>query len=89
MGINRSSLKIGYEFNVPDLRLEPHVEHAVRLVEDDVGDLLEGERRHLHHVDQPPGGRDHHLGVAVQLLDLPGGTCVNHQKILVMLSDSV
>ena len=28
-------------FAVPDLRLEAHVEHAVRLVEDDVGDLVE------------------------------------------------
>ena len=56
--------------NVPDLRLESHVEHAVRLVEDDVGDLFEGERTHLHHVDESPGGGDHHGGVASQVLDL-------------------
>ncbi len=41
-----------------DLRLEAHVEHAVRLVEDEDLDVVEGDHLPLDEVLKPPGRRD-------------------------------
>ena len=53
-----------------DVGKEPHVEHAVRLVEDKALDLVEIEDALRHQVDEPPRARDHRLGALLDVLDL-------------------
>mmetsp|Transcript_24988 Transcript_24988/g.59491 ORF Transcript_24988/g.59491 Transcript_24988/m.59491 type:complete len:444 (-) Transcript_24988:978-2309(-) len=53
-----------------NLRLKAHVEHAVRLVEDQIGRPLAGARLHLDEVDEPPGGADRHVRAGLQVLEL-------------------
>ena len=49
-----------------ELGLEPHVQHPVRLVEDQELDVAEGDVPGLEVVDEPPGGGDDELGPGVE-----------------------
>ena len=53
-----------------DVWQEAHVEHAVRLVEDEALDLVEVDDALGHQVDEAAGARDHRLGALLDLLDL-------------------
>jgi hypothetical protein len=53
-----------------DLGQEPHVGHAVGLVEHDDADVGEVDGALLQEVDQATRGGDHHLGATGQGLDL-------------------
>ena len=54
-----------------DLGHEPHVGHAVRLVEHQGLDVGHRKLAPVAEVDEPPGSRDHHVDPATHLLDLP------------------
>ena len=56
--------------NLADLRLKPHVEHAVGLVQHQVGHPPQVGDARLEHVDQPPGRRDHNLHPAAEVARL-------------------
>ena len=49
-----------------DIVHEAHVEHAIRLVEDEVSDRVEPHDALLHQVEEPSGGRDEDLGVRAE-----------------------
>src|SRR5207237_4022769 len=51
-----------------DLRREPHVEHAIRLVEDQNLEVVENDVLALEMIDQPPGRRHDHVHSGSQLL---------------------
>jgi hypothetical protein len=56
--------------DLADLGLETHVEHAVSLVHNEVGDATEVELAGLEHVDETTGGGDDDLGTALEVADL-------------------
>lgn len=56
--------------NLADLRLETHVQHAVGLVHDKVGDPTEVRLAGLEHVDKPAGRSDHNLNAALKITNL-------------------
>ena len=63
--------------DLPDLRLEAHVEHPVGLVEHQVGDSPHADLATLQEVDQPAWCGDHDLGTVLdvaQLLPLGSAT---------------
>ena len=67
-----------------DLGLEAHVEHAVCLVQHQVGDPLQVGHLHLDHVDESPGRGDGDLralleGLALLVL-VPASVRANHLK---------
>ncbi len=53
-----------------DLRLEAHVEHAVRLVQDEVRDLVQPDHAALEEVVEAPGGRDDELDAEAEVAEL-------------------
>ena len=64
-------------YDLPDLRLEAHVEHPVGLVEHQVGDSPHADLPTLQEVDQPAWCGDHDLGTVLdvaQLLPLGSAT---------------
>ncbi|KAI3481231.1 hypothetical protein L1887_56447 [Cichorium endivia] len=56
--------------NLADLGLETHVEHAVGLVHDEVGDAAEVGLAGVDHVDQTTRGGDDNLGATLQVAGL-------------------
>jgi hypothetical protein len=56
--------------DLADLGLETHVEHAVSLIEDKVGNALEVSLAHLEHVDQTTGSSDADLNTLGKVTDL-------------------
>lgn len=56
--------------DLANLGLETHVEHAVSLVEDEVGDALEVGLAHLEHIDQTARGGDADLDTLGEVADL-------------------
>lgn len=56
--------------NLPDLRLETHVEHAISLVHDEVGDAAEVRLARLKHVDETTGSGDDDFGSALEVANL-------------------
>ena len=54
----------------PDIGQKPHVEHAVRLVQDEHLDVREADRALVDMVQQPAGAGHHDLPAFAQLLDL-------------------
>ena len=65
--------------NLADLGFETHVQHAIRLVHDEVGDTPEVGLARLEHIDKPTGGSDDDLDTALEVTDLGalGRTAVN------------
>ena len=53
-----------------DLRLEAHVEHAVRLVQDEVRDLVQPDHAALEEVVEAPRGRDDELDAEAEVAEL-------------------
>jgi len=56
--------------DLADLGLETHVEHAVGLVKDEVGDAAKVGLARLEHVNQTTGGGNAHLDAALEVTDL-------------------
>ena len=56
--------------DVTDLGLESHVEHAVRLVQREEGDPLQGDPPSLQHVIETAGGRHENVAAALDLAHL-------------------
>lgn len=65
--------------NLSNLRLETHVEHAVGLVHDEVGDSAERNLARLEHVDQSTGRGNDNFGTSLEVSDLAslGGSSVD------------
>ena len=57
-------------YDLPDLRLEAHVEHPVGLVEHQVGDSPHADLATLQEVDQPAWCGDHDLGTVLDVAQL-------------------
>jgi len=57
-------------YNTTDLRLEAHVQHAVRLVQHKEMAILEADFAAVEHVSQPPGGRHQKMASSLQLPEL-------------------
>ena len=55
------SVRSNHVHNLPDLRLEAHVQHPVGLVQDKVGAAVEVHLPRLQEVDQTTWRRDHYL----------------------------
>ena len=69
--------------DLPDLGLEAHVQHAVSLVQAEVGDPLQVHLAHLQEVDQPPGCRDHDLAPVLDVPQLRAlGSSAEHAGVL-------
>ena len=66
----RLSIGTNLSNDLPDLRLETHVKHTIRLVHDKVGDATKVGLLGLKHVDQPTRSGDHDLDTALQVTDL-------------------
>ena len=68
----RTHLAVGANLldDLPQLRLEAHVEHPVRLIEDEVSDAPKVRLSRLEHVDQASGGSDDDLASALEVADL-------------------
>ena len=66
----RLVLAVGVPEDPLDLGQEPHVGHAVGLVEHDVVDRVEHERLAVEEVDHPARGGDDDLGAGLQLTGL-------------------
>mmetsp|Transcript_25316 Transcript_25316/g.63322 ORF Transcript_25316/g.63322 Transcript_25316/m.63322 type:complete len:419 (-) Transcript_25316:327-1583(-) len=56
----------------PQLRLEAHVQHAVRLVEHQIRRVAQAQMAVGDEIDEASGCADDDLGVVAQLTDLPG-----------------
>uniref|UniRef100_A0A182VNZ5 Uncharacterized protein n=1 Tax=Anopheles merus TaxID=30066 RepID=A0A182VNZ5_ANOME len=56
--------------NFADLRLEAHVQHAVGLVQHQVGAAPQVRDAALEKINQPPGGGNHDLGTPLEVPDL-------------------
>mmetsp|Transcript_52496 Transcript_52496/g.162348 ORF Transcript_52496/g.162348 Transcript_52496/m.162348 type:complete len:392 (-) Transcript_52496:39-1214(-) len=71
-GAPHQCLSVGSDLrdNLPHLRLEAHVQHAVRLVQHEVRDALQVGVAVLEEVDQPPGRRDDDLNTIAQITTL-------------------
>jgi hypothetical protein len=67
-----ASLTVGTNLadDLADLGLETHVEHAVSLVEDEVGDAAKVGLAHLEHVDQTTRGSDANLNALSEVANL-------------------
>ena len=65
--------------NLANLGLETHVQHAVGLVHNEVGNPLEVGLARLKHIDKTAGGGDDNLNTALEVTDLRalGRTAVN------------
>ena len=69
--------------DLPNLGLEAHVQHAVSLVQAEVGDPLQVHLPHLQEVDQPPGCRDHDLAPVLDVPQLRAlGSSAEHAGVL-------
>ena len=69
--------------DLPDLGLEAHVQHAVSLVQTEVGDPLQVHLASLQEVDQPPGCRDHDLAAVLDVPQLRSlGSSSEHTGVL-------
>ena len=63
-------VRANLRYDLAYLRLETHVKHTIRLVQDKVGDATEVGLRGLKHVDQPTRSGDHDLDTALEVTDL-------------------
>jgi hypothetical protein len=78
-----------------DVGQEPHVEHAIGLVQRQDADLIEHHGLALHVIEQPPGGRHEDFDAAPQLQDLRVHvrTAVHHgaaqRQVLAVLSETL
>ena len=81
----RLSVRSDLGDNLPDLRLESHVEHSVGLVHDEVGHSSEVDLAGLEHVDQSSGGGDDDLGSSLEVSDL---SSLGHSSVHGSVSDS-
>ena len=80
----RLSVRSDLGDNLPDLRLESHVEHSVGLVHDEVRDSSEVDLARLEHVDQSSGGGDDDLGSSLEVSDL---SSLGHSSVDGRVSD--
>lgn len=76
-----ASLTVGANLadDLANLGLETHVQHAVSLVKNEVGDAAKVGLAGLEHVDKTTRGSDHHLHTPSEVADLGtlGHTTVN------------
>ena len=56
--------------NLPDLRLEAHVQHAVGLVQDQIGDLVQPDHPSFEEVVEPSWGGDDELDAEAEVAEL-------------------
>lgn len=56
--------------NLANLRLEPHVQHPIRLVHNEISDTAEVRLLRLQHVNEAAGRRDDDLDTTLQIPDL-------------------
>mmetsp|Transcript_13095 Transcript_13095/g.37147 ORF Transcript_13095/g.37147 Transcript_13095/m.37147 type:complete len:482 (-) Transcript_13095:60-1505(-) len=79
----RLAIRTNLTHDFPQLGLEPHVQHAVSLIEDKVGNAPEVRDAGLEHVDQTAWGGNDDLHTALQITDLRalGNTAV-HARVL-------
>ena len=68
----RTHLTVGANLldDLADLGLETHVEHAISLVHDEVGNAAKVGLAGLEHVDETSGGGDDDLGSTLEVADL-------------------
>ena len=57
----RSSAAVCLRKNLPDLRLETHIQHPVSLIHDQIRNQIEIHRPHLQEIIQTPGRCHNHL----------------------------
>lgn len=71
-GGKHERLSVGTDLlqNLADLWLETHVEHAVSLIHDQVGDASKVGFASVHHVDKTTRGGDADLGATLEVADL-------------------
>eukprot|EP01136_Pigoraptor_vietnamica_P021211 Opistho-1_new@71114 len=56
--------------NLAKLRLKPHVQHAVRLIEHEVRHATQRRLPHLHEINKTTGRRNHNLATALHVANL-------------------
>mmetsp|Transcript_72011 Transcript_72011/g.142774 ORF Transcript_72011/g.142774 Transcript_72011/m.142774 type:complete len:365 (+) Transcript_72011:713-1807(+) len=68
--------------DLADLRLEPHVEHAVSLIHDEVVHTREDDLTKLNEVVKPPWCGNYHLWVTPQFAELraAGSSAIHHDR---------
>mmetsp|Transcript_24768 Transcript_24768/g.62173 ORF Transcript_24768/g.62173 Transcript_24768/m.62173 type:complete len:292 (-) Transcript_24768:358-1233(-) len=71
-GTPEKSLTIGTDLtnDLADLGLETHIEHAIGLIEHQIGDTTQVGLAALEQIDQTARCGDHHLDTALQITDL-------------------